>query len=811
MSNSHRSDLEFDATDSKDDSRRTTGLFSVGHFAVAIAGVALLTAGLVIGCGEGGGEGGGDDSSASSDAGGDDGGGGASSGGGGGGASSGGGGGGGGGCEMGMCYGMSMCCMSMSMCCMGMCGMCDMCMCMGMGMGGMSYTSAVQQTQAAIMANRPSDFDEWTEEDYRSALYEGDPRLPKAIEHYAAKTKGQPEGAKLLTWLLMNVNDPPDPDAEGETTPEDGQGGAGGAASLDTNDYEFRTEGDYFDFNEGGYGDDSDTVVADAGYGGQFIPSTLATSGVLFAAEPQRGCSMMCMSMCCMCGMCGCMCCCDMSMGGGGGGGGLSYTQLLDGGGLQLDPNVVVRAVLKGLIENDSTQAWATVEELLKGTIDTGISDSDVVDLILESLMQGYGGPDHPTARLLTLVTTQPASLRSGGTGTVSAQELQQRAFDLHSKYASSSVDLLLGIHKVHNPQEDLLSNNPFNNEAGGNPGFSGASSCGMCDMCSMCGMMCSGMCSSMCCSMCCGMCCSMCGGGAAAFRRAAGGVPQQQQQTQIVEPPPMKLTADELTRVVNYLWQPEMINFVDGQVKQTATLSDSIDVLKLAGSFPNAQIRRSVFELLEKNWEQGADELIDKGLFDHVLHDPGMAVVLKAMPRSRPLSAQPGRRVTADVKAKNSWWNSSWKMTQLLNSRFRRAAETSGNSDIPVSDRPVPFQSGVPVQLQYAVDWPADLAGKVDDGSAPALKVRYFRMENNGPPRGAVTHYERPLRTARKNQSPTTVWFDSSPRGTAEGTRRSVDVVITATSAEHYFVEVLEVEVPDPSAAASNSETGAE
>lgn len=487
-----------------------------------------------------------------------------------------------------------------------------------------------------------------------------------------------------------------------------------------------------------------------------------------------------------------------------------------------LSKDALVKAILRALANNDTPEAWTTIERCIKGEIKTGIKDDELVDFLLGLVMQSYGGKEHPTHAILTKALHSPQDLRAEGAPLdLTADDIQRRAVRLHVKYAAGALDTLLGVvipgeietpppappQLAQYPPGTQPPNGPPGSGAfspeqypqglpGAQPGVTGA------DIAAPIGAIPPG-----------GAVppdASIPPGGIAypggAYPGAPGTPPAAAPKPPAEKPKPKRdkslaLEPDELESVVKYLWDPEFLGLVNSHLQAVGRLGYDYEFMTLAAALPVPEVRNEMANLLQSHWQEGADSLSTLGFFEKVAMDPGLIVVMKNQPRERERvgrSQRPNDQPSPETVAKNSWMKAGEHTLRSMNERLHDAAIKVGRTDGLNGEAPVPLHFQAKVVADYSLNWPADLQQRIPEANPEFMRVRYIRIEQKGAITVANRHYGRQLKDAQRHVMPGVIWYDLLTDGSDRDKQRSVDVLLTDVKDEQrYIVEVLEVEIP--------------
>jgi hypothetical protein len=633
-----------------------------------------------------------------------------------------------------------------------------------------------------VVSKFPDDFAKWQPDDYRNAARTSDKRCKPAVVQLVNKTPGDAQTAELLTELLALVGKSSNGNSGGDADSYDIPG-MSPDMTLGTDD-------------SPACGDDSttqlETLTPDSCSGDPGGPPMSGYEDLDSSADMQNPG--------------------DYSSGNYDGTGGQN------GGNAQ----ELVHAIIDGLAKNNSNQAWQALTQVLAGEIKTVVDERQMAEWVLAAALDGYGGADHPTHAMLDAALRNPERLNKAR-----GAELQAQTAALILATATSVMDRLMGIPI---PNASARRSNGSNQPGSGSVPSSGAY--------------------------------PMPGDGGDGALPMPGGAGEPQMSGEYSganatmpnggqfgapdgprSPVTRRPLSDEAMRhAIQYLWRAETTSFVEGSTRNIQSLDDGFATLSLAGSLPTTGVRKATFDLLFSRWQDGAGPLLSRKLFQTVVRDPGMIVVLKQLPRlmkqgtlKNQQSATANPRASKSQRqsiAKHSWMETSAYMVRAVTNRLQKATSQQKNAIAP--KLPFRLHRNARVRGVYELNWPADVSEFTTGVTPPGpLSLQYVRMEI--PKEDAAKtfeFYKKQLRRGKDYKFSWGGWVDSLTAGTDKSTRRSIDVLITQNSTSNganqndgyggsagagagysggangggqqqnagtFTVEILVVEIPDP------------
>ncbi len=290
--------------------------------------------------------------------------------------------------------------------------------------------------------------------------------------------------------------------------------------------------------------------------------------------------------------------------------------------------------------------------------------------------------------------------------------------------------------------------------------------------------------------------------------------------------------------RIAQRLWGPECLAMLDTRLRAIDTLPDETQLLVLASTIPVDSLRSTLRRVMDRHYEDGGQELESAGWSTSVVGDPGVLLVVKALPRSEPRDADSSggssRRtgssrsntLSEDAQqredAKQDWMAASESMVRTWCERFyatsqvwaeaERLAGRAPNFDPIVANLSIPLHAGAEVAGGYQTDWPNELTAKLSGVTPGAMAVRYVRIEENARLINRQGYYRRQLKLKTARTLDDGVWLDSYRIVPQTDRKLSVDVLITRVDTansgsddeepveeEDLVIEILSIETKDP------------
>jgi hypothetical protein len=184
------------------------------------------------------------------------------------------------------------------------------------------------------------------------------------------------------------------------------------------------------------------------------------------------------------------------------------------------------------------------------------------------------------------------------------------------------------------------------------------------------------------------------------------------------------------------------------------------------------------MYAALSKVHSLGADALRGTGVFNQI-HDPGLLVVLKTLPRPK--------AVRAEAQTMDSWSTTSEEMVLALRDRMKALSTQPGKLTAVNDNFPVKLHRNAISEYAGVLTLPTTTGTDLKDSAPSQTKVYYartsFTPQKPKDQNDIKDHYEaRASGVTRPDQGKQLLWIDGVKGGTT-GVRRSMDVIIQAKS----------------------------
>lgn len=250
---------------------------------------------------------------------------------------------------------------------------------------------------------------------------------------------------------------------------------------------------------------------------------------------------------------------------------------------------------------------------------------------------------------------------------------------------------------------------------------------------------------------------------------------------------PPLPEAA--LIHSARFLWGPKFTAALVKQLDAAADLGRGNDVagggnlVQIAASVPNSKVRDAVGALFLKCHSTGATALSSDGFFSRDVHDPGMLIVLKSLPRPKVTRAAAQQGVTPD-----SWTMASQDLVLALRDRLRDMASKPGKLKPTSESFPVRLHKNAVPEFSGMLSLPGAMGGAMNESAPSVLNVYYLRTsftpQRPKDQEELLDHYESRTSGQRRADEARGIFWIDGVKNTPSGARRTMDVIIQAASA---------------------------
>lgn len=294
-------------------------------------------------------------------------------------------------------------------------------------------------------------------------------------------------------------------------------------------------------------------------------------------------------------------------------------------------------------------------------------------------------------------------------------------------------------------------------------------------------------------------------------------------------------LDAATLAWIVRDVWNSDaLLATVERDVRHWRGFAQDDSQLALAAAIPHSRIRRAVREVIRTQWPQGPGTLLEQS---GLLADPGLLAVVKTAPREPRLALRPGStaatppaepvspdkpvspavaRAMKEREMRREWMDATERLMRLWMKRCAAVAQPpkEGRMDMPVRL----FEDTTAVAY-YRAALPeaatAHLGGVPPGGQAPWLVLHYARVEekqlHSSESGRRFLHYQRQAKTDTRYAVTDGYWCESVTPLRDSRHLLCVDVLFTTPTADaaadatgqppvrqDWVTEILVIEIPD-------------
>ena len=243
------------------------------------------------------------------------------------------------------------------------------------------------------------------------------------------------------------------------------------------------------------------------------------------------------------------------------------------------------------------------------------------------------------------------------------------------------------------------------------------------------------------------------------------------------------------LMRAAGFLWGPK---FVDALVKQLDASSDigivpgfvgGGDFVRIAASIPNDRVRKSLAALFEKTAPTSVGQLGLTGFFSTSVHDPGMLISLKSLPRTKPSRAEAAQGVPLDA-----WATASLDVVLSLRDRLRVLSRTPGKLTPVTDNQPIRLHKNAVSEFYGVLTLPGPAGAALKESAPAPTKIYYartsFTPEKPKDQQDLAEHYEsRATGIKRVSEAKGVLLWVDGFKATQTGAKRTADVLVTSST----------------------------
>ena len=243
------------------------------------------------------------------------------------------------------------------------------------------------------------------------------------------------------------------------------------------------------------------------------------------------------------------------------------------------------------------------------------------------------------------------------------------------------------------------------------------------------------------------------------------------------------------LMRAASFLWGPKC---VDALVKQLDASSDigiipgfvgGGDFVRIAASVPNDRVRKSLASLFEKAVPASVGQLGMTGFFSTSVHDPGMLIALKSLPRTKPSRTEAAQGVPLDA-----WATASLDVVLSLRDRLRALSASPGRLTPVTENLPIRLHKNAVAEFYGVMTLPGTAGATLKESAPAATKIYYartsFSPEKPKDQQDLAEHYEsRATGIKRVSEAKGVLLWVDGFKSTQTGAKRTADVIVTSST----------------------------
>ncbi len=243
------------------------------------------------------------------------------------------------------------------------------------------------------------------------------------------------------------------------------------------------------------------------------------------------------------------------------------------------------------------------------------------------------------------------------------------------------------------------------------------------------------------------------------------------------------------LMRAASFLWGPKC---VDALVKQLEAANDigivkgfvgGGDFVRIAASVPNDRVRKALAGLFEKTAPASVGQLGTTGFFSTAVHDPGMLISLKSLPRPKPTRTEAAQGMPMDA-----WSTASLEVVLSLRDRMRALSATPGKLTPVTENLPIRLHKNAVAEFYGVLTLPGPAGLDLNESAPSPTKIYYartsFTPEKPKDQQDLAEHYESRatgIKRASEAQG-VLLWIDGF-KATQTGAKRTADVLVQSST----------------------------
>ncbi|MFO1003877.1 MAG: hypothetical protein U0936_26395 [Planctomycetaceae bacterium] len=243
------------------------------------------------------------------------------------------------------------------------------------------------------------------------------------------------------------------------------------------------------------------------------------------------------------------------------------------------------------------------------------------------------------------------------------------------------------------------------------------------------------------------------------------------------------------LMRAASFLWGTKCI---DALVKQLDASTDigimpgfvgGGDYVRIAASVPNDRVRKALANLFEKSAPASVGQLGITGFFSSSVHDPGMLVSLKSLPRTKPSRIEAAQGVPMDA-----WSTASLDVVLSLRDRLRVLSAIPGKLTPVTENLPIRLHKNAVAEFYGVLTLPGPAGSTLKESAPSATKIYYartsFTPEKPKDQQDLAEHYEsRATGIKRASEAKGVLLWVDGFKATQTGSKRTADVLVSSST----------------------------
>jgi hypothetical protein len=243
------------------------------------------------------------------------------------------------------------------------------------------------------------------------------------------------------------------------------------------------------------------------------------------------------------------------------------------------------------------------------------------------------------------------------------------------------------------------------------------------------------------------------------------------------------------LMRAASFLWGPKCVDALVTQLEASSDIGfikgfvGGGDLVRIAASVPNDRVRKALAGLFEKTAPASVGQLGLTGFFSTSVHDPGMLISLKSLPRAKPTRTEAAQGVPMD-----GWATASLEVVLSLRDRMRALSATPGKLTPVTENLPIRLHKNAVAEFYGVLTLPGPEGSALNESAPSPTKIYYartsFTPEKPKDQQDLAEHYEsRATGIKRASEAKgVLLWIDGF-KATQAGSKRTADVLVQSST----------------------------